>query len=169
MPPSRCCTVLRLDSTARTPGATTALFSGAKAAQRPNTPNVTKIIAKPMNATRRYSWLGGRFSFRPTCAWCGTVGVIGGRPPASTSAGRVAFAEVFDLAVLHDQDLIGDTQKVHFVGHEDDGRLSFELHQGVGQRLLTVGVQVGVGLVEDDERRAPIDRSRKGDPLTLAP
>src|SRR6056297_3780405 len=50
IPPSRCCTTLRLPSSEIVPGAKTALSILATAAQVPNTPNVTNTIAYPMMA-----------------------------------------------------------------------------------------------------------------------
>ena len=47
MPPSRCCTVLTLVSTLITPGATTALSSGASIDQTEKAPRKAAMIPRP--------------------------------------------------------------------------------------------------------------------------
>src|SRR5262249_9865082 len=94
MPPSRCCTLLRLVSTLTKPLATTAPLRGAVTAQAPSTPKNRRMIDQPATPAARMESLAGGES-----AGGGAGGSIGGRRgaralPLASSRSRARAASV---------------------------------------------------------------------------
>ena len=81
IPPERCATVLRLDSTIVTPAAGTPASSGASAAQAKNPPTSTSRISIPMRRKR--------FASCGRCSSATTTGAIAPSMVSSLPAGPV--------------------------------------------------------------------------------
>ena len=79
------------------------------------------------------------------------------------------LAEGGDAAVDHGERHVDAFERARPV-RDDDGDAAAPAHRQdrLGQRRVALGVEVGVGLVEDDEERVAIERAGERDALALA-
>jgi hypothetical protein len=92
----------------------------------------------------------------------------------ATTRGRphdlVAAAEGLNGAIGHHQQLVRLGDEPAFVRHHHDGRAGrLEACDRLGQRLIAGRVEVGVGLIENDDRRITVERPRERNALAHAP
>src|SRR4051794_34374001 len=149
MPPSRCWIVLRLPSGATTAGAMAAPASGAVAAQPPRPAKKDKAMAVPASRGTRSDVRGPG---RVIVLILDRVGSGGTRGADQGWQHRFPGAEAADLSVLEHQHLVGALQGLWAVRDQNDGgpRL-LEPGQRRGQRRLARPIQMGAGLVEDEQ------------------
>ena len=84
-----------------------------------------------------------------------------------TAQHRIAVAELRHLAALQKENLIRQHKQVGFVSDENDRRRRLQSRDGQGQGLFAAGVKVRIRLVQDQQGRAPKNRPRERQALTL--
>mgnify|MGYP000898513229 CR=1 FL=1 len=80
----------------------------------------------------------------------------------------VLGAEPLLQAVAEDQNLVaGGKRRRSMRGHDNDASASPNRADRRFQRRVAIGIEVGVGFVENDQKRVAIEGARQGDPLPL--
>ena len=72
-----------------------------------------------------------------------------------------------DAALLHDQDAVGVSDRIETMGDDDGGAADEQAIQGILDEAFALGVEVGGGLVEDEQGRVRQHGPGDGDALTL--
>ena len=191
MPPSWCCTVLRLSSTLTCAGATTAPDSGAVAVHTPKSTSTaherderashlpaqlgTRVAASRSPCIEQRGERGRRRCFMRAPPSGSAACDDGSEPSAGGRQGRTrgrtaavgpnaSSAPSFRTASLSSWAISVGRWPTMITRHA--ARL--ELGERRQQRELALGVEVGVRLVEHDQPRIAVERARQRDALALA-
>ena len=81
----------------------------------------------------------------------------------------VVGAFLHDAALVEHGDPVGEADGGQAVRDEDDGPALGEIGESLLHDVLALGVEIGGGLVQDEDRGILQERSREGDPLPLPP
>src|SRR5512134_1254463 len=184
MPPSWCWTVLRFMSTLTAPGAMTAPLTGASAAQAATAASSATTPPMPARIRRR-----GLSTSSPAAADLGSSPLVSAMPSASRHylPGDYASASIRGCARAGAWEQLGQRPELlhrpahqhHYLVHvgeqgqavrDDHHRhvVGLELAHRFRKGLLAGGVQIGIGLIEHDERRVPVERAGERDALALS-
>ena len=150
----------------------TAPASSVVAAQPPTTPASTMTAARPARRCRRIE--GG------TTLTGSRVMVLAPSPTtlSGTGAGprlhhlgqhRVLGSERLHAPLGHHHQLVDAGERAGAMRDDDDDAAArAHAHNGLRQRLIAVGVEIGVGLVEHDQERIAVERAGQRDALPLS-
>ena len=174
-PPVGCCTFFTLDSTTMVPGAITAPANWVVAAQPPTPPTSSTVIANPdeIELSDRAARVLGHF-WPPTVVSLTTL-----RLPtaAGWGAGRavilrthlIARPELLLLPVGKHQQVVANGQhRRPMRDQHDDGAARLEVDDRLAQRALAFVVEIGIRLVEHNEKGVAKERARQSDALSLS-
>src|ERR1700761_475203 len=78
-------------------------------------------------------------------------------------------SELLLAALGHDQNIVDTGNGTRTMGYHDrDGATRPQAENGPGQRFVAFGVEVRIGLVENDQERIAIESARERDALGLS-
>src|SRR5215207_5647339 len=150
-PPVGCWTFLTFESTTRLPGAITAPDSSVVAASPPTPPARSATTARPPSSWLRIDRCAG------AC-----------RAAEHLVQHLVLRSEGLGFPIRHHQNEIDAGERARAVrDHHDDAAAGARAQDRLGQRLLSLGVEVGVRLVKHEQERVAVERARKRDALPL--